>query len=76
MDAIQVSFRAASATPTTVKIMDLAGRVLQIQTVTPVSTGANVTATLDTRGLQSGSYIVHISDVQNGYLATKAILKQ
>jgi PKD repeat protein len=76
MDAIQVSFRAASATPTTVKIMDLAGRVLQIQTVTPVSSGANVTATLDTRGLQSGSYIVHISDVQNGYLATKAILKQ
>lgn len=76
MDAIQVSFRAASATPTTVKIMDLAGRVLQIQTVTPVSTGANVTATLDTRGLQSGSYIVHISDVQNGFLATKAILKQ
>lgn len=76
MNAIQVSFRAASATPTTVKIMDLAGRVLQVQTVTPISTGANVTATLDTHGLQSGSYIVHISDVQNGFLATKAILKQ
>lgn len=76
MDAIQVSFRAASATPTTVKIMDLAGRVLQIQTVTPISSGSNVTATLDTHGLQSGSYIVHISDVQNGFLATKAILKQ
>jgi PKD repeat protein len=76
MDVIQVSFRAASATPTTVKIMDLAGRVLQVQTVTPVSSGANVTASLDTRGLQSGSYIVYISDVQNGFIATKAILKQ
>ncbi|MFC4230849.1 SdrD B-like domain-containing protein [Parasediminibacterium paludis] len=76
MDVIQVSFRAASSTPTTVKIMDLAGRVLQVQTVTPVSSGANVIATLDTRGLQSGSYIVYISDVQNGFIATKAILKQ
>lgn len=76
MDAIQVSFVSASATPTTFKLMDLAGRTLHIQTVTPSSRGVNVLATMNTRGLQSGSYVLYISDEQNGFLATKAILKQ
>jgi PKD repeat protein len=76
MDAVQVSFRSASATATTIKIMDLLGRVLQVQTVTPMSAGANVTARFDTRNILSGSYIIYISDAQNGFLGTKQILKQ
>jgi PKD repeat protein len=76
MDVIQVSFVSASATPITFKLMDLAGRTLQIQTVTPSSRGVNVLATMNTRGLQSGSYVLYISDQQNGFLATKTILKQ
>ena len=76
IDAIQVSFVSASATPTTFKLMDVTGRVLQIQTVIPSSRGANVLATMNTRGLQSGSYILYVSDEANGFLATKAILKQ
>jgi PKD repeat protein len=76
MDVIQVSFVSASATPTTFKLMDLAGRTLQVQTVTPSSRGVNVLATMNTRGLQSGSYVLYVSDEQNGFLATKAILKQ
>jgi PKD repeat protein len=76
MDVIQVSFVSASSTPTTFKLMDLAGRTLQVQTVTPSSRGVNVLATMNTRGLQSGSYVLYISDEQNGFLATKAILKQ
>ncbi len=76
LGTIQVSVRAASVTPTTFKIMDLAGRVLRTQTVIPIAAGSNVLATLDTRGLQSGSYVIYISDEANGFLATKAILKQ
>ena len=76
LGTIQVSVRAASVTPTTFKIMDLAGRVLRTQTVIPIAAGSNVLATLDTQGLQSGSYIIYISDEANGFLATKAILKQ
>ena len=76
MDAVQISFKSASSTVTTIKIMDLQGRVLQVQTVTPMSAGANVTATFDTRNVLSGSYIIHISDAKNGFLGTKQILKQ
>ena len=76
MDAVQVSFKSASASATTIKILDLQGRVLQVQTVTPMSAGANVIATFNTRNLLSGSYIIYILDTQNGLLATKQILKQ
>ncbi len=75
-DAVQVTFRAASATLTTIKIMDVSGRVLKVQSVQPVANGTNIITLVDTRGIQSGSYIIYISDVQNGFVGSKQILKQ
>jgi PKD repeat protein len=76
VNIVDVSFRSASATLTTVKIMDLQGRVLQLQTVMPAYVGANVVATINTSGLQSGVYVIDVSDLQNGHLTSKTIIKQ
>ncbi len=76
VNTVQVSFKAASTTATTVKVMDLQGRILQTQTVMPSAIGTNMMATLDFSALQPGSYLIYISDVTNGFLATKTILKQ
>jgi len=73
---VDVSFRSASVTPTTVQILDLSGRLIQTQTLIPAYTGQLVNATFDMGGLQSGSYVIKIMDQQNGVLATKNLLKQ
>jgi PKD repeat protein len=76
VNTVQVSYRAASTTATTIKLLDLNGRVIQTQTVLPVSVGTNLTAMFDFRNLQTGSYLIQVSDVQNGALGSKIILKQ
>jgi uncharacterized repeat protein (TIGR01451 family) len=76
MGQVEVSFRSASVTPTTVQILDLSGRLIQTQTMTPAYTGQLVNANFNMGGLQSGSYVIKIVDQQNGVLATKTMLKQ
>ncbi len=73
---INVVVKAASVTPTTIRIVDLIGRTIQTQTFTPTNIGANYTATFDARGLMNGAYIVNVVDVQNGLIANTQILKQ
>ncbi|MFC4231455.1 PKD domain-containing protein [Parasediminibacterium paludis] len=76
INTVQVSYRAASTTATTIKLLDLNGRVIQTQTVLPISVGTNLTAMFDFRNLQPGSYLIQVSDAQNGALGSKIILKQ
>ena len=76
VNTVQVSYRAASTTVTTIKLMDLNGRIIQTQQVLPVSVGTNLSAMFDFRNLQPGSYVIHVSDAQNGFLGSKTILKQ
>lgn len=73
---LRVAFKAASATPTTVRILDLIGRTIQIQTVTPSAAGASVTANFNTGGLMNGAYIISVTDIAYGTIATQQILKQ
>ncbi len=73
---LRVAFKAASGTPTTVRILDLIGRTIQTQTVTPSAAGTSVTANFNTGGLMNGAYIISVTDIAYGTIATQQILKQ
>jgi PKD repeat protein len=74
--SLNVAFKAASTTPTTVRIIDLTGRIIQTQTVMPSAAGASVTANFNTGGLMNGAYIITVTDIAYGTIATQQILKQ
>jgi PKD repeat protein len=76
VDKMEISCNAASTSLTTIKLLDFRGKVLQVQTITPASTGTLFYVGFDVRDLKPGNYVIHISDEKIGFIGSRIILKQ